>query len=233
MKYLYILFISFSLIGSITLHAQYPTINISFQASFNEQKISLEDSAFMVKNNEIINIETLKFYVSNIRLYNKEKQLLKVPNSFHLIDLAKPTSQNIIIKNPKEFLIKTIEFDLGIDSVTNVSGVFGGDLDPTKGMYWTWQSGYINLKLEGKCATCSSKDKGFQFHLGGYTSPFNNIQKVVLKLSESTNELIVGLPLDAVFSKIDLKSVNQIMSPNQKANTISKIIAESFLIFQY
>jgi hypothetical protein len=32
-----------------------------------------------------------------------------------------------------------IQFQLGIDSLTNVSGAMGGDLDPTKGMYWTWQ----------------------------------------------------------------------------------------------
>ena len=62
--------------------------------------------------------------------------------------------------------MKRIYFQIGIDSLTNVSGDLDGDLDPALGMYWAWNSGYINMKLEGKSSSCKSVKKEFQFHIG-------------------------------------------------------------------
>ena len=78
-----------------------------------------------------------------------------------------------------------IKFNLGIDSLTNVSGVMGGDLDPTKGMYWTWQSGYINFKMEGSSAVCPTRNHEFQFHIGGYQDPFYAMQTLELEVKNS------------------------------------------------
>ena len=75
----------------------------------------------------------------------------------------------------------TIAFNLGIDSITNVSGAQGGDLDPTKGMYWAWQSGFINIKLQGTSNSCPPPKNEFEFHLGGYQYPFNSLQTIILK----------------------------------------------------
>ena len=56
----------------------------------------------------------------------------------------------------------------------------GGDLDPTKGMYWAWQSGYINFKMEGSCSQCLATKNNFEFHLGGYQQPFYAMQTIEL-----------------------------------------------------
>jgi hypothetical protein len=49
-----------------------------------------------------------------------------------------------------------------------VSGALDGDLDPTLGMYWAWNSGYIQFKMEGMHSQCNTRRHEFQFHLGGY-----------------------------------------------------------------
>lgn len=43
-----------------------------------------------------------------------------------------------------------ITFSLGVDSLKQAKPLYSGDLNPLKYMYWTWQSGYIQLKAEGK-----------------------------------------------------------------------------------
>ena len=42
-----------------------------------------------------------------------------------------------------------------------------GDLDPVHGMYWTWQSGYIQFKLEGLLRD-SAGERKLELHLGGF-----------------------------------------------------------------
>lgn len=45
-------------------------------------------------------------------------------------------------------------------------------------MYWTWQSGYINAKLEGKSNLVNTPTHAFAFHLGGYLNPFQTLQTI-------------------------------------------------------
>ena len=93
----------------------------------------------------------------------------------------------LILKLPPDLTYDQLAFDIGIDSITNVSGAMGGDLDPTKGMYWTWQSGYINFKLEGTSPDCPARKNEFQFHLGGYAYPNASVQKIALTATGQGN----------------------------------------------
>jgi len=96
-----------------------------------------------------------------------------------------------------------IKFDFGVDSTINVSGALGCDLDLTKGMYWTWQSGYVNFKMEGTCSGRPSPKNDFEFHLGGHQIPFSLIQKINVK-TITTNNITISLNLHAFFSEVDL-----------------------------
>jgi hypothetical protein len=105
----------------------------------------------------------------------------------------------------------------------------GGDLDPTKGMYWTWQSGYINFKLEGKSTICPTRNNAFEFHLGGYQPPFNCLKTALLKSTNQKN-IVVVFDLNQFLSSIDLSKQNQIMSPNNQAVLLSEQAIKSFKI---
>jgi len=188
----------------------------------------LHDSTYNSNDGNSIKFETLKFYVANIQLYKNEVAVYTEQNSFHLIDVSDTSSQNIFLKLTNGISFNKIKFNLGIDSTTNVAGAMGGDLDPTKGMYWTWQSGYINFKMEGTCNTCTDSKKNFEFHLGGYQYPFNPLQKVELKTTANSFKII--LDLRKFFTAVDLKKQKHIMSPSADAVILSQQLAKCFSI---
>jgi hypothetical protein len=59
-------------------------------------------------------------------------------------------------------------FRVGVDSMTQAHPDFTGDLSPLKNMYWTWHSGFIQLKAEGKILKSNGSWLPFQLHLGGF-----------------------------------------------------------------
>ena len=122
-----------------------------------------------------------------------------------------------------------IRFNLGIDSITNSGGVLGGDLDPIKAMYWTWQSGYINFKIEGYASSSTAKNHEFEFHIGGYIPPFYALQKIDLPL-RNRNNIDIQLDFTKVFNSIDFSKTNHIMLPCIQAVDLAKILAHSFSI---
>lgn len=155
--------------------------------------------------------KALRFYVSQIELYEADQLVWAETNSFHLVDLAKPDSWQLGLAVPAERPFSTLRFHIGIDSLTSVSGAMGGDLDPTQGMYWTWQSGYIHFKLEGR-----ANDQPFEFHIGGYQAPYNMLQTVSLAVSE-TRPLHICMDLRALLEEIDWATTHHIMQPSQSA----------------
>lgn len=187
------------------------------------------DTFFSLNTNDSIQIETLKFYISIIKLYHNNKLIWREKNSYHLIDISNSKSLTIDFILPSKMEYDSITFNMGIDSITNVAGVFGGDLDPTKGMYWTWQSGYINFKLEGKSNVCKTRNNNFQFHLGGYQNPFNGLQEVRLKLKNKDFHTI-EIDVKKLINNIVLAEMNQIMSPNKDAVFLAETVTKTFSV---
>ncbi len=182
-----------------------------------------------INEQDSLRIETLKFYISNIQVIENDSVVWMEKNSFHLIDASDGKSMSLELNIPTSITYNKIKFGLGIDSSTNVAGVMGGDLDPTRGMYWTWQSGYINFKLEGKSSLCKTRNNEFEFHIGGYQSPYNTFQSVVLNTG---NNRIIDVTIDCMklFETIDLSKQNHIMSPGSEAVELSQKIAKIFSI---
>ena len=180
--------------------------------------------------NELINdsfsISTLKFYVSNIKCYQENKMTSWIQNPI-LVGLNEIKSSLYTFVDSSK--CDSLSFDLGIDSVTNVSGNMNGALDPINGMYWTWQSGFINFKFEGKSKVCKTRKNMFQYHIGGYAFPFSAIQTLGFKFDQKSNVNIV-LDVKKIIDSCNIISINEIMSPRKEAVEMSKIIAKSFNI---
>jgi hypothetical protein len=168
------LFKLFVFLNILSGFAQQTQLNFNLAVTA-ENNLVLDSTYTQAKDS--FRIETFRFYITRIEFYNNKKLVWKEKNSFHLIDAAKKTSQTINLKTPANLNYDFIQFNLGVDSVTNVSGALGGDLDPTKGMYWTWQNGYINFKIEGKRNT---EKENLKIHLGGYKNNFNEFKKIKL-----------------------------------------------------
>ena len=199
---------------------------IRFNPTFNEHEIEIGKSYPFEKRS--ISIENLKFYISNLVLILNNKIVFQDSLPARLIDIENKNSLSINVKNWLKF--DKIVFNLGIDSIINVSGAFGGDLDPTKGMYWTWQSGYINFKLEGKDPLCKSRHQKFQYHLGGYAEPFSSLQKVELNLSRKTFNALIELPIEKFLKEAKPEIQSEIMSPGSRSVELSSVIKNLFIV---
>lgn len=211
------------------LYAQTNKIHaITFHPMYGESKLEI-DSSYKLGVNDSLQIEALKFYISSIEFLDKGKVVWKEQNSFHLIDISNQKTLTVLCNIPSTISYDQVKFNLGIDSITNVSGALGGDLDPTKGMYWTWQSGYINFKLEGKSNVCKTRLNEFQLHLGGYQHPFNTLRSVVLDVPQNETADI-SIDIQQLLKTIDLSKQHHIMSPGTDAIFVSENVIKIFNI---
>lgn len=223
-------FFIFILFLPLQIQGQPKEGNLRFVLTFNEEILELGKNYYLPSIKDSVEFEAFKFYVSDVQFLKKNKKVeASMEKKYLLIDLENPESlsHSFTFNSKKRANFKVLQFNIGIDSLTNVSGAFGGDLDPTNGMYWTWQSGYINFKLEGTSPVCPARYNRFQFHIGGYAAPFNALQKVSLKISDSSN-IEVHIAIDKLLAQINLAEEYQIMSPNQKAVEMSKLITDIF-----
>lgn len=214
------------LLGTAMFSQKNKTISLDINSVFCSQILVL-DSTYNLQMNHTIRFEALKFYLTNITLYKNNKLVWKEKQSYHLYDQAEIKTHSISILIPSNIIYDKVNFDVGIDSITNVSGALGGDLDPTKGMYWTWQSGYINFKLEGTTSLSTNQKKEFQLHLGGYQKPFCALQRISLN-SKNQENISIEFDVKSFIEGINWQTHHHIMSPSNEAVKLSNSMTECF-----
>ncbi len=181
---------------------------------------SSSDSNTTLLKQKNIEITKLIYYISNIELLQEDNKSVYISKQSYLIDNAINEETVLGLSVQEGLSYSHIRFQLGVDSLTNVGGALGGDLDPIHGMYWTWQNGYINFKLEGSSPLCPSRNHKFTYHLGGYQGIHSSITVVLPILND---DIHIVLYLDQVCKKINFVENHSIMSPS----IISKMMMES------
>ena len=172
-----------------------------------------------------INIDGFKCYLSNIVVSDSNKKKDLSPSNCHLLDFTSSDTATLYLSPFAN--ANLLEFNLGLDSVINTSGALGGQLDPSNGMYWTWQSGYINFKIEGTSPHCLARNHEFQFHAGGYAYPYNALNTINLELIPNKT-FHIEIDLALFFKLISIQNLNHVMSPGPNAIIISKALASCF-----
>lgn len=194
-------------------------IDVLIQLNYNNEKIVL-NKAYQNNYADNFSINKLQFYISDLRFYSQNKEVLEYHKKYILIDIENENSLKISI--PSNLMFDQVLFNIGIDEETNKTGAKGGDLDPIHGMYWTWNSGYINFKLEG----LYNHNNEFMFHVGGFMKPYNTLQKVKInKAKEHNNKL--ELNFDRFLNSLDF-NLDKILSPGKNALKSSNMLAKSF-----
>ncbi len=220
MKKYHFLFLFFACVN--LLFSQGPTFSgIRFSTVWGTEKFELYKK-YILKE-DTISVSMLKFYISDIVLKKKNTIIYKTEGKSYLMNPEKKLEidfdQNIAEEADE------IDFSVGVDSTTNVSGALGGDLDPMNGMYWSWQSGYVNFKIEGTYGG-SAAQKDFQFHIGGYSSLFPTLQAIALPLGK--NQKIIYVDILRFLLQIDLNKIHSIMSPGEKAVILARQFGKVF-----
>jgi hypothetical protein len=188
----------------------------------------VQNKKYISESKDTLEIDVLRFYISNIKLQFSDATAFLEPNSYHLIDIENPNSLRIPITKNSGAALSKVTFSIGIDSLASVSGAMSGDLDPTKGMYWAWQSGFINMKIEGKSSSCKTRKNAFQFHIGGYMKPNYAIRTIELKPINSNLEIKVDVA--ELFKSIKLAENNSIMIPGSKSMELADKVVGMFSV---
>lgn len=195
------LFLLLSIIAFAGIAQTKVSFPIHFQHFVGKDTLRLDTVQYQNEFHQSYNITNFKYYIGNIWL-KKSDGTSFVSHEYFLIQADEEETQNIILKDVPIGKYTSIEFIIGVDSLHNCSGAQSGALDPVNAMFWTWNTGYIFLKLEGKSPASTSPGGFFEYHIGGFKSPHNAIRKVVLDLPQdytlsTKNESSLQLGVDA------------------------------------
>jgi len=184
----------------------------------------------------LLHVETLKCYIGHIELLDMDKQIIGRDSvSYRLIDFNTSSSLNFSINSNSSYA-SYVRLTLGVDSTTNAAGVHCCALDPANGMYWSWQSGYIQFKLEGK-----QKDgTALNLHLGGFSNAHMSsitdeipIHRWVttgplLPPNERQKGILVELDLSTFIELVNANKEYSLMSPNSRVQEYIRELCSSF-----
>ena len=230
-QFFIIIFYSFSFVGYAQSNKDSLFVNLNLR--WKNEPLELNKS-YLTKTDSL-QLSTFKFYISSIEIEFTDNSKFIEKNGYYLIDIENKSSQKIALLKKTNKTISRILFNIGVDSLASVSGAMSDDLDATNGMYWAWQSGFINMKIEGKSSSCSTRNNNFHFHIGGYLKPNYALRKVNINCKDNDNingncndniNLIVDL--SKLFDEIDLKFTNSIMIPGQKAMKLADLSIKIF-----
>jgi hypothetical protein len=204
------------------------SVCINIQPVFANEKIELYKSfAF---GDDTLAIKTFRFYISRIQFIFENGNVFNDPVSHHLADAEFSESLTLVMNNVPAGKIKLINYIIGVDSVANVSGALDGDLDPAKGMYWAWNSGYIHAKLEGTSAKSKAHKHEFEFHIGGYLKPYCASRKISLEINSLDNMIHLKADAHNWFRNVDLSKTNSIVTPCEAATMIADNYSTMFSV---
>ena len=212
----YLFFLSF--VYSLTCYGQ-----LSIIPTWNKKPLELQH-VYLTQNKDSISFSSLKIYFSDFRFKDKISGQITSIDTLFFYDLA-DSSTHSFFNDLNLSNYESVAFTLGLDSSKNVSGELENAYDPLLGMYWAWNTGYINLKIMGESSAVPTNSHEFEFHLGGYRSPFATAQNIQVDL----NDQYIYFDLEKLFSEsINLTKNHHIMLPCKDAFLISQGISACF-----
>jgi hypothetical protein len=221
---------------------------LKFDNRLGGQKLVLNQTVGRNASGEEVTITAFNYFISNIHLTKADGTVLKFPDNYYLVRQVDATSQRAVLPDVPAGDYREISFLIGVDSARSAAPVERrtGVLDVASygddGMYWSWNSGYIFLKLEGTSPAAPLRANGlrqFQWHVGGfggYAGPApNNLRRVTLPLGSTPAQVRrdiapeIHLLVDAlqVFDGVTPISLARTAeaSPNRSADIHSPAVA--------
>lgn len=158
------------------------TVLLEFNNKVGSDNLKMDGTMYKNQNGDDFTVTKFNYYISNIKLNNTDGSSYAETESYHLLEQETPASLNFSVAKVPAGTYKSITFTIGVDSLRNVSGAQTGALDPAKGMFWSWSSGYIMLKMEGTSPQSSQAGNILRIHVGGFSGANNTVKTITLNL---------------------------------------------------
>jgi hypothetical protein len=165
---------------------------ICFRQTVGGRPLELFTGVYIDPFGERFLVEQFKYYISGIRVTDQQGKQELLASGSYLIDQADTGGLRLRLLCGLN-RVRSIAFVVGVDSTAKVGGVMTGDLDPMRGMFWTWNSGYIYARLEGESDSANAPAHRFTWDVGGYKPNVNAAREVVLSVPDgrADNEPLV------------------------------------------
>ena len=207
-------------------------VSLNFIPMWQGKTIS-GDSVFSIGNiGDSLRVSALRFYVYNIQCESENRIVWSSGDEHFLIDVFEKEGERIPAELFEQSKVDHLSFRIGVDSTLQTTGAHSGALDPMHGMYWAWQSGYINWKLETEIIH-AGQSNAIQWHVGGYRAPYQTQRTVRLKVMDDADSIQCGVQLDTLLRDWRLIAPAEVMSPSDKAMVLSDRFQSCFQIVSH
>jgi len=146
------------------------SVTLEFKAVVNGQPLAFNTENYTTASGNVISIDRMKFYLSNLQLINSETgEAFVEQDGYHLVSLNDQEEiYSFTIENLRsDFKFDKIKFSIGVDADKNASIDNVGDLDPTNDMAWNWNTGYKFFLMEGLFYPgIDQENQGLVLHIG-------------------------------------------------------------------
>jgi hypothetical protein len=180
---------------------------IHFENYVGDKKLALDTAAYTNALGQAFTVTNFKYYISNIRIEGTDGNIYK-GDSYYLIRQDDEGTWTAAIDDVPQDSYSKVTFMIGVDSLHNCSGAQSGALDPINGMFWTWHTGYVFMKLEGKSPASKSPGHIFEYHIGGYKNPTNFIRTASLLFDKEPLKVNTG-KITRLYIKTDAAKILQ------------------------
>ena len=214
------------------------TLIIHFRAYVHGDPLRL-NKKYQNPFGESFEISRFRFYAGKIEGIHRDTARKMKMSSYHLIDFS-DSSTTYVSLAATTGTYNGIQFLLGVDSTDQVRGAQTGALDPIKGMFWTWNSGYVTFKIEGYSPLSGEPAHMIAYHIGGYHYPCSTVWKIKLETTNDEPFIITGnnkvimevsIELDQLFDgshPLHIKEISSCTTPGELAWMISENFIGTF-----
>jgi hypothetical protein len=166
------------------------TVNLNFDNVVGNRDLELDSGVYVNAFEQYFTIAKFNYFISNISFQKTDDTWYTLPadSSYFLVKEKDLFSHTLKLNGIPAAEYKAIRFMLGVDSLRNTMPLAqrAGMLDPTAyaaDMYWTWNQGYIFMKLECWPYTAKGDTTNripYVYHIGGFggmnTPTVNNLK---------------------------------------------------------
>ena len=210
------------------------TVTLNFDNVIGEDELVLVNSGseeydYQNGNQQAFNLNLLGYYVSEIKLINENGEVFldevavdaTDSKGYYRVLESDPASQMISLSGVPSGKYTSVTFTIGVKGNTVTEGAAGGVLDPEKGAwFWSWNSGYVALRIEGASPASGAEDKSLTYHIGGWNEP-NNIKELTLTLphhlvvgNDTQSELHIHVDILKILGSLDFTTKFSVHSPS-------------------
>lgn len=212
-------------------------VKMEFFNNVGGSSLNLDNQWYVNEHGDSFTVSKFNYYITNIVLTGSGTSYTE-SNSYHLVQQSDASSQSFDMTDIPVGTYDSVTFMIGVDKEHNTSGAQTGALDPVNGMFWSWSTGYIMLKVEGHSP--QSPSNLVEFHCGGFSGLNSSVRTVSMPLSSpvsvtGSNDVHIHLTADLLKmfkspNVIDFSTTYSVTMPDSNAKKLADNYANMFSI---